>query len=173
MVAVAGRQALAFARVAAVVLLCITGWQLGKGNGELGVNWGTISHDPLPNNIVVKLLQDNNFAKVKLFDADPNVIESMRGTNLEVMVAITNDMLAAMAAGTDAAAAWVKQNVTAHLGSGGVNIKYVLSLLLCTQLSSFHADMILLKKSFRFGVGSTEPIELKSCSGRRTSSAHL
>lgn len=65
MVAVAGRQALAFARVAAVVLLCITGWQLGKGNGELGVNWGTISHDPLPNNIVVKLLQDNNFAKTQ------------------------------------------------------------------------------------------------------------
>lgn len=107
--------------VAMVVLLL--GWPgLELAAAEVGVNWGTISSDPLPNSIVVQMLQDNQFVKVKLFDANSNVISSMRGTNLQVMVAITNDELASMAASSDAAAAWVKQNVTAHLGSGGVNI---------------------------------------------------
>lgn len=114
---------LVFARVIGVVLLCM-GWGMEMGIAQLGVNWGTISSDPLPNSIVVQMLKDNNFVKVKLFDANSDVIESMRGTDFEVMVAITNDMLASMAASTDAAAAWVKQNVTAHLGNGGVNIKY-------------------------------------------------
>jgi hypothetical protein len=104
-----------------VAVLCFVGWELA--NGDLGVNWGTISSDPLPNNIVVQMLLDNKFVKVKLFDANSDVITSMRGTNLEVMVAITNDMLSTMANSTAAATAWVQQNVTAHLGSGGVNIK--------------------------------------------------
>lgn len=111
--------------VVVLLVLCL----MGRVTGELGVNWGTISSDPLPNNIVVQMLQDNKFVKVKLFDANSDVISSMRGTNLEVMVAITNEMLATMATSTDAAAAWVKQNVTAHLGNGGVNIKCELSLL--------------------------------------------
>lgn len=95
---------------------------------ELGVNWGRISSDPLSNDVVVQMLKDNNFVKVKLFDANSEVIESMRGINLEVMVAITNDMLATIAASIDAAAAWVKANVTSHLGNNGVNIKCVLVL---------------------------------------------
>ena len=101
------------------------GWDVEMAIADVGVNWGTISSDPLPNNMVVQMLQNNKFTKVKLFDADPQVISSMRGTNLEVMVSITNDMLATIAASTDAATAWVKQNVTAYLGNGGVNIKYV------------------------------------------------
>ena len=111
-----------------VVVVCLVGWKVELASGELGVNWGTISSDPLPNNIVVQMLLDNKFVKVKLFDANSDVISSMKGTNLEVMVAITNDMLATMATSTDAAAAWVKQNVTAYLGNGGVNIKYVFVL---------------------------------------------
>lgn len=111
--------------VGVVLSMCMGLW-VEMARADVGVNWGTISSDPLPNNIVVKMLQDNNIVKVKLFDAKSDVIESMRGTNFEVMVAITNDMLASMAASIDAATAWVKQNVTAHIGNGGVNIKYAL-----------------------------------------------
>lgn len=114
-----------FTSSVAVVALCLVGWQMEMAVADVGVNWGTISSDPLSNDIVVQMLKDNNFVKVKLFDANSDVIESMRGTNLEVMIAITNEMLASMAASPDAAAAWVKANVTSHLGTGGVNIKYV------------------------------------------------
>lgn len=112
--------------VAPLLVFAVVCLVMGRGTmGELGVNWGTISSDPLANDIVVQMLLDNKLMKVKLFDANADVINSMRGTNLQVMVAITNDMLAGIAASPDAATAWVKANVTSHLGSGGVNITYV------------------------------------------------
>lgn len=125
-----------------------------------------IFYDLFFNNIVVKLLQDNNFVKVKFFDVDLNVIEFMWGINLEVMVVIINDMFVVMVVGIDVVVVWVKQNVIVYFGSGGVNIKYVFFLLFCIQLSFFYVDMIFLKKLFRFGVGSIELIELKLCLGR-------
>ncbi|CAK9222378.1 unnamed protein product [Sphagnum troendelagicum] len=91
----------------------------------LGVNWGTVAFNPLPNSIVVKMLQANNITKVKLFDANPQVIKSMAGTNIEVMVAATNDELASLASSPAAAAAWVQENVTQYIGGNGVNIKWV------------------------------------------------
>jgi hypothetical protein len=127
--------------VVAVVVLWWMGWGLEMGAAQLGVNWGTISSDPLSNSIVVQMLKDNNFAKVKLFDANSDVIESMRGTNLEVMVGITNDMLAALAGSVDAATAWVQQNVTAHLGNNGVNIAYAPSLPFAHFLSTVSATV--------------------------------
>jgi hypothetical protein len=91
----------------------------------LGVNWGTRAFNPLPNSIVVKMLQDNQITRVKLFDANPGVIKSMAGTNIEVMVAASNDELSSLAANPAAAAAWVRDNVTQYLASNnnGVNIK--------------------------------------------------
>ncbi len=91
----------------------------------LGVNWGTMAFNPLPNSIVVKMLQDNQITRVKLFDANPDVIKSMAGTNIEVMVAASNDELSSLATDSAAAAAWVRDNVTQYLASNnnGVNIK--------------------------------------------------
>jgi len=89
----------------------------------LGVNWGTISVNPLPPGYVAKMLQANGIKKVKLFDADYDVVKSLAGTDIEVMVAAPNDMLASLANDPKAADAWVKQNVTAFNFKGGVNIK--------------------------------------------------
>jgi len=93
------------------------------GATSLGVNWGTMSYNPLPNSIVVQMLQANQITQVKLFDANPDVIKSMAGTDLEVMVAASNDELASLAADPAAAVAWVSENVTQYLGGNGVNIK--------------------------------------------------
>lgn len=103
----------------------------------LGVNWGTISINPLPPGYVVKMLQANGIKKVKLFDADYDVLRSLSGTDIEVMVAAPNDLLATLAYSNGAADAWVKQNVTAYNFKGGVNIKYVICPPpLSSQLSS-------------------------------------
>jgi hypothetical protein len=88
----------------------------------LGMNWGTNSINPLPPNYVVKMLQANNITKVKLFDADYDVVRSLAGTDIEVMVAAPNDLLATLASSSDAADSWVEQNVTSF---SGVNITYV------------------------------------------------
>ena len=88
----------------------------------LGVNWGTMAIRQLPPKTVVQMLQDNGIKKVKLFDADFNTMSALAGTDIEVMVAIPNDMLATMT-DYDAAKDWVKRNVTRYNWSGGVKIK--------------------------------------------------
>lgn len=120
------------ASVLVVLFLLIAGSTV---NG-LGVNWGTISINPLPPGYVVKMLQANGINKVKLFDADYNVVRSMAGTNIEVMVAAPNNLLSTLASDLSAAQAWVKENVTQFIFSGGVNIKYV---------NQFHSTSSLMK----------------------------
>ncbi|XP_020579829.1 glucan endo-1,3-beta-glucosidase 8-like [Phalaenopsis equestris] len=94
------------------------------GEGAVGVNWGTMAIRPLPPKIVAQMLQDNGIGKVKLFDADENTLKALVGSDIEVMVAIPNNMLAIMN-DYDAAQRWVDKNVSRYMFDGGVNIKYV------------------------------------------------
>lgn len=90
--------------------------------GGLAVNWGTMATHKLPPKTVVKMLKDNGFQKVKLFDADSSTMSALAGSGIEVMVAIPNDQLAAMNS-YDGAKDWVKKNVKRYNFNGGVNVK--------------------------------------------------
>ncbi|KAG0475469.1 hypothetical protein HPP92_015155 [Vanilla planifolia] len=79
---------------------------------------------PLPPKIVVQMLKDNGIKKVKLFDADQGTLSALAGSDIEVMVAIPNNMLAIMN-DYDAAKRWVDKNVSVYNFNGGVQIKYV------------------------------------------------
>ncbi|XP_021274586.1 glucan endo-1,3-beta-glucosidase 8-like [Herrania umbratica] len=92
---------------------------------DLGVNWGTIASHLLDPTIVVNMIKDNGIRKVKLFDADPYTLNALAGTDIEVMLGIPNSFLHNLSEQYSTAQAWVKQNVTAYLGKGGVNIRYV------------------------------------------------
>ncbi|XP_057462231.1 glucan endo-1,3-beta-glucosidase 5 [Actinidia eriantha] len=114
-------KAAVVAAVAAVV------WSLSAIVVEsgIGVNWGTISLHKLSPSTVVDLLRDNRIHKVKIFDADPEVLGALMGTGFEVMIGIPNEMLAALSSSTDASDLWVRHNVSTYMVKGGVNIRYV------------------------------------------------
>lgn len=101
----------------------------------IGVNWGTLSVHRMSPETVVNLLKDNKISKVKLFDADPYSLKALMGSGIEVMVGITNDMLAALSSSSAASDLWVSQNVSRYMVKGRVNIKYV-SLSLSLWLMS-------------------------------------
>ncbi|XP_078439502.1 glucan endo-1,3-beta-glucosidase 6-like [Wolffia australiana] len=111
------------ARWWAAVGLCLWACAAGGAAG-IGANWGTQTSNPLPPGIVVRLLKDNGFQKVKLFDADGAILSALRRSGLEVMVGIPNDMLASLAADVRNAQRWVSQNVSSYLDDG-VLIRYV------------------------------------------------
>ncbi|KAM6583704.1 hypothetical protein CsatB_010706 [Cannabis sativa] len=94
--------------------------------GVLGfaANWGTRSTHPLPPNIVVKLLKDNGFNKVKLFEADPGALKALAKSGIEVMIGIPNEFLAPLAGSVGFAENWVSRNVSAYV-TIGVNIRHV------------------------------------------------
>lgn len=79
----------------------------------------------LPPKKVVKMLKDNGFRKLKLFDADDTILTALMGTDIEVMVAIPNVMLSKISNSPMDADSWVYENVTAYLFRGGVSIKLV------------------------------------------------
>ncbi|EOY32198.1 O-Glycosyl hydrolases family 17 protein isoform 2 [Theobroma cacao] len=91
----------------------------------IGVNWGTQSSHSLPPDIIVNLLKDNGFQRVKLFDADYGTLKALGKSGIEVMVGIPNDMLASVGGSMKAAEKWVAKNVSAHITSNNVNIRYV------------------------------------------------
>lgn len=90
----------------------------------IGANWGTQATHPLPPSTVVKLLKDNGIQKVKLFDAEARVLNALGGSGIQVMVGIPNDMLATLANSVAAAERWVERNVSAHVSSNSVDIRW-------------------------------------------------
>ncbi|KAK6145240.1 hypothetical protein DH2020_022060 [Rehmannia glutinosa] len=90
---------------------------LSKVEG-LGVNWGTAASHPLPPQKVVELLKSNNIAKVKLFDADPFVLQSLSGSSIRVTVGIPNSMLRSLNSSLKAAQSWVHDNLTRFVSDG-------------------------------------------------------
>ncbi|KAJ3696286.1 hypothetical protein LUZ60_001663 [Juncus effusus] len=90
----------------------------------IGANWGTQCSHPLPPDTVVKMLKDNGFQKVKLFDGEESSMHALKKSGLEVMVGIPNEMLLMLATSVKSAENWVSKNCSAFINSG-VNIRYV------------------------------------------------
>ncbi|KAI3526307.1 hypothetical protein L1887_05555 [Cichorium endivia] len=91
---------------------------------SIGVNWGTTASHPLPPSKVVELLKLNKITKVKLFDSNPQVLEALSGSNIDVTVGIPNSMLRSLNSSVKAAESWVHDNLTRYL-SGRTRIEYV------------------------------------------------
>ncbi|KAG8367400.1 hypothetical protein BUALT_Bualt16G0068000 [Buddleja alternifolia] len=113
-------------RVESLLLLLLL-FAAMNSSSSVGVNWGTMATHQLAAESVVEMLKDNGFDKVKLFEADERILEALRGTHIQVMLAIPNYMLEQMSLDSDAAASWVEANLTAYAypGPGGLNIRYV------------------------------------------------
>ncbi|KAM6585516.1 hypothetical protein CsatB_012518 [Cannabis sativa] len=111
--------------VVALFSLLVVWRSLPTAESAIGVNWGTISLHRLKPSTVVNLLKDNKISKVKIFDTDHGVLRALMGSGIEVMVGIPNEMLASMSSSTAASDLWVRQNVSAFVGKGGVDIRYI------------------------------------------------
>jgi hypothetical protein len=100
----------------------------------IGVNWGTISSHRLKPSTVVNLLRDNKISKVKLFEAEHDVLKALMGSGIQVMVGIPNEMLSLLGSSSVAADFWVRQNVSAYMIKGGADIRFFCFLNLILDL---------------------------------------
>ncbi|CAM8963801.1 unnamed protein product [Rhodiola kirilowii] len=91
----------------------------------LACNWGTRATHPLPPSIVVRLLKENGFDKVKLFEPDVEALTALGNSGIQIMVGIPNDFLATLASTVTAAENWVAQNVSSYISKNGADIRYV------------------------------------------------
>lgn len=83
--------------------------------GSYGINYGRLANNiPSPEN-VVKLLKGAMIKNVRIYDADHTVLQAFRGSGLELIVNVPNDLLKDMNANEDRAMSWVKDNVLPFL----------------------------------------------------------
>ncbi|KAJ7001822.1 glucan endo-1,3-beta-glucosidase 14 [Populus alba] len=84
---------------------------LGAG---LGINYGQIANNlPSPSRVAV-MLQSLNVSRLKLYDADPNVLLAFSNSNVEFVIGLGNEYLQDM---TDPIKAqnWVQQHLQPHI----------------------------------------------------------
>ncbi|PPD66920.1 hypothetical protein GOBAR_DD36204 [Gossypium barbadense] len=81
---------------------------------EVGINYGQIANNlPSPARVSY-LLRSLNISRVKLYDADPNVLLAFANTNVEFIIGLGNEYLQNM---TDPIKAqnWIQQRVQPYL----------------------------------------------------------
>lgn len=80
----------------------------------IGINYGQIANNlPSPSRVAI-LLQSLNISRVKLYDADPNVLFAFSRSNVNFIIGLGNEYLQSMA-DPQKAQAWVQQHVQTHI----------------------------------------------------------
>ncbi|KAK3408223.1 hypothetical protein EUGRSUZ_J00497 [Eucalyptus grandis] len=82
---------------------------------EFGINYGQIADDlPSPSRVAT-LLGSLNVSRVKLYDADPNVLQAFSNSNVDFIIGIGNDNLQNMTILANAQD-WIQQHVQPYIG---------------------------------------------------------
>lgn len=110
-----------------ILFFCLLSGRAGTGiilgtasNATIGINYGQLGDNlPSPQRVARLLRSINIIKKVKLYDANREVLEAFANSGIEFVVGLSNEYVGNM---TDQAAAveWVKENVQGYLP--GTNI---------------------------------------------------
>ncbi|RXH83419.1 hypothetical protein DVH24_005672 [Malus domestica] len=100
-----------------IILLC-----LGLSDSTLqvqclsfGINYGQIANNlPSPSRVAV-LLQSLNVSRIKLYDADPNVLQAFSNSDVDFIIGLGNEYLQSMSTDPLKAQSWIQQNVQPYL----------------------------------------------------------
>eukprot|EP00252_Welwitschia_mirabilis_P007581 TRINITY_DN190_c0_g1_i1.p1 TRINITY_DN190_c0_g1~~TRINITY_DN190_c0_g1_i1.p1 ORF type:complete len:472 (-),score=33.96 TRINITY_DN190_c0_g1_i1:699-2114(-) len=112
-----GRPLMAFV-VSWMVGLCA----VAEAGGGLGVNYGRMADNlPPPSQVASWLRASTIIDKVKLFDADPGVLQAFAGTGIGVMVSVGNGDIPALSK-LPAAQDWVQKNIVPFLPATNIKI---------------------------------------------------
>ncbi|KAL9391990.1 hypothetical protein Peur_015910 [Populus x canadensis] len=95
-------------------LLVIWGSAVQIHGVELGINYGQIANDLPSPTLAAVLLQSLNVHRVKLFDADLNVLIAFSNSNIELTIGLGNEDIQKMTVPTEAEN-WIQQNVQPHI----------------------------------------------------------
>ncbi|XP_009625838.1 probable glucan endo-1,3-beta-glucosidase A6 isoform X1 [Nicotiana tomentosiformis] len=90
----------------------------------IGVNYGRLGNNlPSPYESI-ELIKTMKAGKVKLYDANPEILRLLSGTNLHVSIMVPNDQISIVAANQSVANQWVRDNVLSYYPN--TMIRYIL-----------------------------------------------
>ncbi|CAI9778329.1 unnamed protein product [Fraxinus pennsylvanica] len=97
-----------------LLLLTFSGSLVSTLGHGIGINYGQIANNLPPPSHVVSLLKALNMSRVKLYDADPNVLTAFANSNVEFIIGLGNEYMEKM---TDPVQAqtWIQQHVQPYI----------------------------------------------------------
>ena len=97
-----------------LLLLTISETFIQTSGSDFGINYGQIANNlPSPSRVAV-LIKSLNVSRLKLYDADPNVLSAFSNSNVEFIIGLANENLQSMR-DPSKAQSWVQQNVQPYL----------------------------------------------------------
>lgn len=83
--------------------------------GAIGVNYGTVANNlPPPAQVAHFLLESTTINRVRLFDANPDILQAFAHTGIEVTITVPNDQIPHLT-NLSFAQQWVKTNVESYI----------------------------------------------------------
>ncbi|KAL0542510.1 hypothetical protein IC582_022624 [Cucumis melo] len=87
----------------------------GVNGGSIGVNYGTVADNlPPPSKVAAFLLDNTIIDRVRLFDADPDILRAFAHTGISVSITIPNDQIPRLVK-PNFAEEWIKFNIQPYI----------------------------------------------------------
>ncbi|TKY72171.1 Glucan endo-1,3-beta-glucosidase 1 [Spatholobus suberectus] len=80
----------------------------------VGVNIGTDVSNLLPAPDLVNFLKQQKITHIRLYDANPDILGALSGTDIGVTVSVPNNQLLAIGSSNASASSWISKNVVAY-----------------------------------------------------------
>ncbi|KAI9107728.1 hypothetical protein K1719_021391 [Acacia pycnantha] len=110
--------------IALSLLLTLSDICLQIRGSEFGINYGQIANNlPSPTS-VAGLIKSLNVSRIKLYDADPNVLSAFSGSDVEFIIGLKNEDLGNMR-DISQAQSWIQQNVVPYLSQTKISTMVV------------------------------------------------
>ncbi|KAH0992528.1 hypothetical protein GBA52_004011 [Prunus armeniaca] len=92
-------------------LFPLLGLSFAEISSKIGINYGQLGNNlPSPNSSI-ELIKSMNAGRVKLYDANPEILNLLSGTNLQVSIMVPNSEISIIASNQAKADEWVRNNV--------------------------------------------------------------
>ncbi|KAG0477317.1 hypothetical protein HPP92_014158 [Vanilla planifolia] len=89
----------------------------------IGVCYGMLGDNLPPPSEVIALYKVSNFEAMRLYNANHKVLQTLKGSNIQLLLGVPNELLQSFASDANAANAWIQTNVVSY--SADINFRYV------------------------------------------------
>lgn len=86
----------------------------------IGINYGEVADNLPPASATAKLLQSTTIGKVRMYDANPDIIRALAGTNISLVIGTANGDIPSLATDPSAASRWVSTNILPYIPSSSI-----------------------------------------------------